>query len=88
MSLLKSGGLYLIGEVLSKLIPFVLLPYFSNTLSVDEFGRLGLYQAYYNFFVIFILFGFDSIILRSYHRYGEKISNELLTLSFFYTSCV
>jgi len=81
IKLLRNGSIYLLGDVISKIVPFVLLPYFSRVLSADEFGRLSLYQAYYNLIIIFLLYGVDATLLRTFHRYGKFAASRVFVLS-------
>ncbi|WGS60773.1 oligosaccharide flippase family protein [Vibrio lentus] len=69
---LSNAKIYLFGEVASKLIPFILLPYLTNTLSKEHFGTVTLFQTYYNLFAIFFMIGIDTLTLRYRYRYGNR----------------
>ncbi len=52
MKAVKDSVIYLIGELASKSIPFLLLPYFSRKLGVAGYGELSYYQTFAALFVI------------------------------------
>ena len=49
MSIMKDSSVYLTGELLSKSIPFLLLPYLSRKLGLEGFGELSYYQIFYHY---------------------------------------
>lgn len=61
---------YILGEIVSKGVPFLLLPYFTNRLVLEEFGLLTLFQSYYNFFALFLMLGVDTVVMKYRYRYG------------------
>lgn len=70
--LLKSSGLYVIGEVLSKILPFLIMPYLTRKLGVDGFGEVAYYQAWLAFFVLIISLSQDGAVSRYYYFYGKR----------------
>ena len=69
--ILRHSFIYLTGEVLSKAVPFILLPYLTRKLSVEGFGELSLYTAFQAFFAIVVNWSFEGAIARYYYRYGR-----------------
>ncbi|HHF3653343.1 TPA: flippase, partial [Haemophilus influenzae] len=43
MKVFKDSVIYLVGELSSKLVPFLLLPYLSRKLGVEGYGSLSYY---------------------------------------------
>lgn len=63
---------YILGEIISKGVPFLLLPYFTHRFVVEEFGLLTLFQSYYNLFALFLMLGIDTVVIRYRYRYGKN----------------
>ena len=72
MSLLSNGSAYIVGEVVSKLIPFLMLPYLTRKLGVEGFGDLAYYLMIYTFSLIFISISQAGALTRYYFRYGHN----------------
>ncbi|MFU2133094.1 oligosaccharide flippase family protein, partial [Gallibacterium anatis] len=72
MAFIKDSSIYLSGEVLSKAIPFILIPYLSRKLGVDGYGELSYYQTYIALFVIFLGLSQDGAIARYFYFYGKR----------------
>lgn len=78
--------LYIVSEVVSKLLPFLLLPYFTHTLGGVGYGELSLFQVYQNLGIIFITMGGDTLLTRVRFRYNERVLDEVaLSLFFIYS---
>ncbi len=73
MALVKDSAIYLAGEILSKAIPFMLIPYLSRKLGVDGYGELSYYQTYIALFVIFLGLSQDGAIARYFYFYGNDL---------------
>lgn len=67
----KDSAIYVAGELLSKAVPFVLLPYLTRQLGVAGFGALAFYTAISAFLLIFIGLSQNAAITRYYYVYGK-----------------
>lgn len=85
MKAIKDSFIYLFGELASKSIPFLLLPYFSRKLGVEGYGELSYYQTFSALFVIFIGLSQDGAIARYFYFYGKRSLNLVLTAGYLYT---
>ncbi|OOF35584.1 oligosaccharide flippase family protein [Rodentibacter heidelbergensis] len=85
MSILKDSSVYFCGELLSKSIPFLLLPYLSKKLGVDGFGELSYYQTFLSLFVIFLGLSQDSAVTRYFYTHGKRSLNLVVNTGYFYT---
>lgn len=85
MKFLKDSSIYVIGELLSKSIPFFLLPYLSRKLGVEGYGELSYYQTYLTLFVIFIGLSQDGAVTRYFYVYGRNSLNLMVITGYIYT---
>lgn len=85
MKAIKDSVIYLIGELTSKSIPFLLLPYFSRKLGVEGYGELSYYQTFTALFVIFIGLSQEGAVARYFYFYGKRSLNLVLTIGYLYT---
>lgn len=53
---------FIVGEIVNKGIPFLLLPFFTHYLSVTQYGEISSFMAYTTFLQAFLLWGQSSII--------------------------
>lgn len=88
MSILKNSAIYLFGELFSKIIPFLLLPYLSRKLGVEGFGELSYYQTYLALFGIFLLLGQDGAVARYFYFYGKHSLDLVVRSGYAYTIVV
>ncbi|OOF80363.1 flippase [Rodentibacter ratti] len=88
MSLIKDSSIYLVGELSSKCIPFLLLPYLSRKLGVEGFGELSYYQTLLALFVIFIGLSQDGAVARYFYVYGYRSLNLVVNTGYAYTLCM
>ncbi|GAC33431.1 oligosaccharide flippase family protein [Paraglaciecola polaris] len=72
MVIFKDSMLYLIGELLAKAMPFLLLPYLTRTLGPSGFGDLTLYQVIIALLFIAVGLNQDGAISRYYYVYGKR----------------
>lgn len=84
MSALKHSILYLFGEVFSKSIPFLMLPYLTRTLGIEGYGQIALYQTLILFIIIFLSISQEGAISRYYFRYGKSSLGNLVFLGYGY----
>lgn len=83
---LVNSLVFLSCEILSKAMPFLLLPYLTRVLSVDDFGRLGLFTSLQALMIIFINISFDGAVARYYYRYGKRNFSNLIFHSFLFSA--
>ena len=76
-SFLKIGFIYTIGQLLSKLISFIMLPIYVKELGPVGFGKLSLVDAVMNFLSTFIILSIYSGYIRFYREYSEDKRNRL-----------
>ncbi|MDX7508185.1 oligosaccharide flippase family protein [Citrobacter freundii] len=72
MTLLKDSMIYLIGEIFSKLFPFLLLPYLTRQLGPAEYGSLSYFMAVITLLSIIIGLVQQDVVSRFYFFYGNK----------------
>ncbi len=82
MKILKDGSIYVLGEILTKAMPFLLLPYLTRKLSADGFGELSYYQALIAFLLIFLGLSQHGAVARYYYFYGKKAINMIVTAGY------
>ncbi|OOR98513.1 flippase [Canicola haemoglobinophilus] len=85
---IKDSVIYLIGELLSKLVPFLLLPYLSHKLGSEGYGLLSYYQTYLALFVIIIGLSQEGAVARYFYFYGKRALNNIVNTGYIYTSFI
>lgn len=88
MKIIKDSAIYVIGEVLAKLMPFLLMPYLTRQLGVAGFGELSYYQTLIVLLVIFIGLSQDGAITRYFYRYGKRSLGLVVLAGFFYSTII
>jgi O-antigen/teichoic acid export membrane protein len=79
---LKGGAIYAISDILRKLSPFILLPLYISTLSVDSFGKLEYVTVISTLFCFLIGWGSVQGLLRLYVDDGSKyVTTSILIVS-------
>lgn len=71
-------------EIVSKIIPFLFLPYLTNTLGAKGMGELTLFQMYWAAFLPVFNMSFDTCLNRYYIRYGTRNYSSVLTAIFIF----
>lgn len=87
-SIFKDSVLYLIGELASKALPFILLPYLTRTLGPAGFGDLSLYQVLVSLIFIIVSLNHEGAIARYYFFYGKRAVGLVVASSFIYSSII
>jgi O-antigen/teichoic acid export membrane protein len=87
-SIFKDSVLYLIGELVSKALPFILLPYLTRTLGPAGFGDLSLYQVLVSLIFIIISLNHEGAIARYYFFYGKRAVALVVASSCLYSSII
>lgn len=85
MKAIKDSAIYLFGELISKSVPFLLLPYLSRKLGVEGFGGLSYYQTYLALFLIIVGLSQEGAIARFFYFYGRRALNLVVTTGYSYT---
>lgn len=81
MRLKLTGRLsFVVADLISKVIPFLMLPYLTSSLGMTGFGELSLFHAAVGGFLVLLNLGFDSALSRYYIRYGKRSYLSLLFL--------
>ena len=85
MRAIKDSAVYLIGELTSRAMPFLLLPYLSRKLGVEGFGELAYYQTYLVLFFIIVGLSQEGAVTRYFYVYGKRSLNLVVTSGYAYT---
>jgi O-antigen/teichoic acid export membrane protein len=64
--------LYTASSFLSMGINFILVPFYTDLLSIEEFGKVSALTIFFNFFVIISVGGTDSMVARFYFDYYKN----------------
>ncbi|CAH1535385.1 putative Lsg locus protein 1 [Vibrio owensii] len=88
MSAIKDGVVYTIGELIKKLIPFLLLPYLSRNLGTEGFGELAFVQIFISLFVVIVGLSQAAAVSRYYYRYGENGVINVIVSGYLYSSLI
>ncbi len=83
--ILKDSSIYVIGEVASKGIPFLLLPYLSRKLGADGYGLLSYYQTYLALFILAVGLSQEGAIARYFYTYGKNSIDLVVRSGYAYT---
>lgn len=85
---LDKGKWYIISSFLSKGMGLILLPIYTQYLSPEDFGILGLLNSISQFLTITISLYLDAALARFYHSYDKDLKNlRLLFSSIFWFIC-
>lgn len=88
MKILKDGVIYLSGEILSRVMPFLLIPYLSRKLGVGGFGELSYYQTYLALFVVIFGLTQEGAVSRYFYFYGKNGINLIVQSGYIYAVTV
>ncbi|HFQ4922327.1 TPA: oligosaccharide flippase family protein, partial [Vibrio vulnificus] len=84
----KTTILYLIGEITSKAIPFLLMPYLTRMLGVEGFGDLNVYQAWIALVFVIVSYVQDAAIIRYVYFYGHRSVGLIVFVGRVYSTAV
>lgn len=84
MRILKDSFIYLMGELISKSLPFLLLPYLTRKLGVEGFGELSYYLTILALLSIFIGLSQEGAVTRYFYFYGNKAINLIVRAGYLY----
>lgn len=77
----KKTLIFLLGEFLTKIVPFIFLPYFLKKLNGSEFNDMMIIMAWSSFYLIMILISADSHIIKKSIGYKKKRIDELSSVN-------
>ncbi|WP_434566512.1 oligosaccharide flippase family protein [Vibrio chagasii] len=83
--ILKNSSIFILSEILSKSLPFLLLPYLTRNLGVEGYGNLAILNAIVALQFVFISLSQDSAISRYYYYYGHRTINYNTAYSLIYS---
>lgn len=81
----KDGFFYVLGELISKAVPFLILPYLSRFLGLDGISDLIYYTSVVVVITLLLGISQDGAISRYYFRYGTRTIGLPISVSFFYS---
>lgn len=84
MRILKDSFIYLIGELINKALPFLLLPYLTRKLGVEGFGELSYYLTILALLGIFIGLSQEGAVTRYFYFYGNKAIDLIVKAGYLY----
>lgn len=76
-SFIKIGIIYMIGQVLSKAISFILLPIYTKQLGTAGYGQLALADTVLDFISTFLILNIYSGYIRFYREYKSEERSKL-----------
>ena len=82
MKFIKSTGIYLLGNVLSKAASFLLLPLYTNYLSPNDYGVYDLSIAYNSFLISILFLDIWDGTMRFMFDYKDYDKNKPITIGF------
>lgn len=85
MSILKNSAIYMVGELFSKMLPFLLLPYLSRKLGVEGFGELSYYQTFLAVAVLILSLNQEGAVARYFYFYGKRSIHLIVNAGYLYT---
>ena len=84
MRILKDSFIYLIGELINKALPFLLLPYLTRKLGAEGFGELSYYLTILALLGIFIGLSQEGAVTRYFYFYGNKAIDLIVRAGYLY----
>jgi len=72
MSIFSESKTFVLGELVAKTIPFLLLPYLTRSLGAEGYGLLSYYQVFVILLAIPIGLSQQAALLKYYFKYGER----------------
>lgn len=85
--IIKDSVIYLIGEIIAKTMPFLLLPYLTRRLDIAGFGELSFYQTLCSLLVILFSLSQDAAVARYFYVYGKRNLLRVVQAGYLYTFC-
>ncbi|HAI96014.1 MAG TPA: hypothetical protein DCL50_01080, partial [Methylococcaceae bacterium] len=82
MRILKEGGIYLLSSVLEKALPFILLPFLTRILTVDEYGLIAMFSTLVAMYSLAGSTGLHGFIRVIYHKVEVNKFKQYVGISF------
>jgi len=73
-------------EMISKAVPFLMLPYLTRVINLEGFGQLGLFTSLQALAIIFVNFSFEGAVARYFYKYGKNNFPQLILHSIIFVS--
>lgn len=86
MKILKDSLIYLIGELIAKALPFLLLPYLTRKLGTAGFGELSYFQTVCALLIIVFGLSQDGAVTRYFYVYGKRFLPRIILAGYVYTA--
>lgn len=83
MQVIKNSTIYLSSSILSKAVPFLLLPIFTKYLSPEEYGKLSIYLIFISIYGAFVGMGLHTNIAKNYYNVDKKELSQIIGNIFF-----
>ncbi len=84
--LVKSMSIYFGSQMISALLPIIIIPIISRTISVSDYGVYSLYKALFAFMIPLIGFSFSNAVIRKYYVIDKVyFKRYIVTLMFIIT---
>ena len=80
---MKNSYIYMIGEIIPKLLNFLLLPVMTRYLTPDDYGVIGYVDAIILFVLIFSVLALNTYILREYWQLDNEEEKKKLIGNFY-----
>lgn len=80
---MKNSYIYMIGELIPKMLGLLLLPIMTRYLSPEDYGIIAYVDAIIIFVFVFSVMSLNSYILREYFELKDKVKQEKLIGNFF-----
>lgn len=84
MRILKDSFIYLVGELINKSLPFLLLPYLTRKLGAEGFGELSYYLTILALLGICIGLSQEGAVTRYFYFYGNKAIDLIVRAGYLY----
>lgn len=88
MRVIKDSFIYITGEIISKSIPFLLLPYLARKLGSEGYGELSYYQAYAAVFILIVGLSQDGAVARYFYTKGKENIDIIIRAGYVYSSVI
>ena len=80
ISVLKSGFIYLLSDIISLgFSSFLLIPIYITYLEPDDYGSFGLVNFYFTFIGVIVMLGYHSVLTRYFYDYNKKTVKPFLS---------
>jgi O-antigen/teichoic acid export membrane protein len=88
VKILKDSSIYVLGEIFSKVIPFLLLPYLTRKLGLGGYGELANVQAYIGLAIILIGMSQEGAVARYFYFYGKRSIGLIVSAGYIYSGFI